>query len=184
MLLIYAWSNRWFEAGVAKLGQRRWDEVPVLNGSQVRILPSALSSTLSVLSHSVNPWYVYNFLWISPEYDTLNINFKELCSHVYSRININPCKEEIIRILDIEMKDSLCKCFTGRISRLINCLSGFDDLVTINISEAEQIGQIISLIREQLVTYDVNKHKELVRKELINRNYDENVILEWINYIE
>ena len=41
-LLIYAWSNRWFEAGVAKLGQRRWDEVPVLNGSQVRILPSAL----------------------------------------------------------------------------------------------------------------------------------------------
>ena len=34
------------EAGVAKLGQRRWDEVPVLNGSQVRILPSALSSTL------------------------------------------------------------------------------------------------------------------------------------------
>tara|TARA_B100000214_G_scaffold9350_1_gene6742 strand:+ start:804 stop:968 length:165 start_codon:yes stop_codon:yes gene_type:complete len=28
-------------AGVAKLGQRRWDEVPVLNGSQVQILPSA-----------------------------------------------------------------------------------------------------------------------------------------------
>ena len=43
VLLIYAWSNRWFEAGVAKLGQRRWDEVPVLNGSQVRILPSAFS---------------------------------------------------------------------------------------------------------------------------------------------
>ena len=32
---------RWFAAGVAKLGQRRWDEVPVLNGSQVRILPPA-----------------------------------------------------------------------------------------------------------------------------------------------
>ncbi len=46
VLLIYAWSNRWFEAGVAKLGQRRWDEVPVLNGSQVRILPSALSTIL------------------------------------------------------------------------------------------------------------------------------------------
>ena len=28
-------------AEVAKLGQRRWDEVPVLNGSQVQILPSA-----------------------------------------------------------------------------------------------------------------------------------------------
>ena len=30
------------EAGVAKLGQRRWDEVPVSMSSQVRILPSAL----------------------------------------------------------------------------------------------------------------------------------------------
>lgn len=30
-----------FQAGVAKLGQRRWDEVPVLNGSQVQILPPA-----------------------------------------------------------------------------------------------------------------------------------------------
>ena len=28
-------------AGVAQLGQRRWDEVPVRNGSQVRILPPA-----------------------------------------------------------------------------------------------------------------------------------------------
>ena len=30
------------QAGVAKLGQRRWDEVPVLSGSQVQILPPAL----------------------------------------------------------------------------------------------------------------------------------------------
>ena len=28
-------------AGVAQLGQRRWDEVPVRNGSQVQILPPA-----------------------------------------------------------------------------------------------------------------------------------------------
>ena len=34
--------GRWIAlAEVAKLGQRRWDEVPVLSGSQVQILPSA-----------------------------------------------------------------------------------------------------------------------------------------------
>ena len=34
--------GRWIPlAEVAKLGQRRWDEVPVLSGSQVQILPSA-----------------------------------------------------------------------------------------------------------------------------------------------
>ena len=31
-------------AGVAQLGQRRWDEVPVHIGSQVQILPSALQA--------------------------------------------------------------------------------------------------------------------------------------------
>ena len=33
-------------AGVAQLGQRRWDEVPVRNGSQVRILPPAFPQSL------------------------------------------------------------------------------------------------------------------------------------------
>ena len=41
MVLIYASVTVWFTAGVAQLGQRRWDEVPVRNGSQVQILPPA-----------------------------------------------------------------------------------------------------------------------------------------------
>ena len=41
VVLIYASVAVQFAAGVAQLGQRRWDEVPVRNGSQVRILPSA-----------------------------------------------------------------------------------------------------------------------------------------------
>ena len=40
-MLIYASESVWATAGVAQLGQRRWDEVPVRNGSQVRILPPA-----------------------------------------------------------------------------------------------------------------------------------------------
>ena len=38
--MVVRWSAL---AEVAKLGQRRWDEVPVLSGSQVQILPSAPS---------------------------------------------------------------------------------------------------------------------------------------------
>ncbi len=41
VVLIYASVAVEIAAGVAQLGQRRWDEVPVRNGSQVRILPSA-----------------------------------------------------------------------------------------------------------------------------------------------
>ena len=42
VVLIYTSVALEFAAGVAQLGQRRWDEVPVRNGSQVRILPPAL----------------------------------------------------------------------------------------------------------------------------------------------
>jgi hypothetical protein len=48
------------------------------------------------------------------------------------------------------LHDSVCKCFTGRISRLINCLNGFDELVNIKIAGNEQISQIISLTRNKL----------------------------------
>ena len=44
-------------------------------------------------------------------------------------------------------KWTLCKCFTGRLSRLINVLNGFYDDIIINIGTNEQIGNIIILIR-------------------------------------
>jgi len=44
---------------------------------------------------------------------------------------------EIKEVLNEEIKDSLCKCFTGRLSRMINCLSGFDPRVQVKISESE-----------------------------------------------
>ena len=89
--------------------------------------------------------------------------------------------------MNAEMSDSVCKCFTGRMSRLINCLNGFDDLVSIRISDTEQIGQVIGMIKEQLnaaKAYTVEKHRELAQKELEARDYSEEVITEWIAFIE
>ena len=37
------------------------------------------------------------------------------------------------------------KCFTDKISRLVNCLSGYSDKVEIKISENEEISNIISI---------------------------------------
>ncbi len=85
------------------------------------------------------------------------------------------------------MNDSICKCFTGRMSRLINCLNGFDDLVEIKISDKEQIGNIIVAIRNKLIennTYSVDLHKEIVKKELIELQYSDDIITEYLEYIE
>ena len=54
VVLIYTSVALEIAAGVAQLGQRRWDEVPVRNGSQVRILPSA--PLLPTSSHPLFIW--------------------------------------------------------------------------------------------------------------------------------
>jgi hypothetical protein len=92
---------------------------------------------------------------------------------------------EIKLILNQEMDDAQCKCFTGRLCRVVNCLNGFSPLVNINIKDSDQIGNIILLIKSQLAdNYDVETHKQLVKQELESRGFDDHVIDEWIGYIE
>ena len=114
----------------------------------------------------------------------LNLTFSELLLAVWNRIlsfdeNLS---KEIKNTLNTEMSDALCKCFTGRISRLVNCLNGYDELVKITISDNEQIGTIISIAKAQ--TTNVDDHKKLVVKRLTELGYPENVITEWTSYIE
>ena len=85
------------------------------------------------------------------------------------------------------MKDAECKCFTGRMNRIINCLNGFSSYVKINIQDSEQIGNIIFIVKEQLEkeeNYTVEMHKKTIIKELKERNYSDDIISEWIGFIE
>jgi len=71
------------------------------------------------------------------------------------------------------MKESECKCFSGRISRLVNVLSGgfFDD-VNVVIHSPDQIDNIILTVKEKLEKegiYSLEKHKETAFKELTER---------------
>jgi Leucine-rich repeat (LRR) protein len=114
-----------------------------------------------------------------------NITFKELLFVVLTIIETKPNKNDIYEILNQEINDAECKCLTGRISRLINVLNGQDERIIINISDKEQIGNIIVLIRNNLGNdYTVEKHKELVIKELKERGFNEDIINEYINFIE
>ena len=119
-------------------------------------------------------------------HSNIQLTFEELLGNVWILINILDTKDEIKSILNTEIIDSECKCFTGRISRLVNCLNGFTDLVKINISDNQQIGNIIIIIKEKLElknNYTIEKHKELVINELKERNFNEEIIEEWIKFI-
>src|SRR5438045_420688 len=83
---------------------------------------------------------------IDDVHSILNVTFSEVLCYVWQIINNHKDKNQIKSILNEEMKDSLCKCFTGRLSRLINCLNGFDDRVCIKISDSNEISNIIELI--------------------------------------
>ncbi len=82
------------------------------------------------------------------------------------------------------MNDTICKCFTGRMSRLINCLNGFDDRVNINISDSDQIGNIIIIMLQKYSEYDVEFKKDIIYKELLTMGFAEDIINEWLIVIE
>jgi Leucine-rich repeat (LRR) protein len=129
---------------------------------------------------------IFEYIEDKTVHSVLNISFEELLISVYDFILNHEHKEEIFKIMNKEMNDSICKCFTGRISRLVNTLNGFDENIKIEISEAEQIGNICIIIKEKLEKenkYSDELFKEIVEKELLERKYDKDVIKEWLDNI-
>ena len=115
----------------------------------------------------------------------MGITFKELLLAVWSIIRDHKDGNEIIGIMNTEMADADCKCFTGKMSRLINCLNGYDDRVVITMAENDQIGNIIIIEKEKMLEgYDIEKHKDNVVLAMEERGYGKETIEEWIGYIE
>ena len=116
-----------------------------------------------------------------------NITFKELLTHVISYVNTfdTTMQHNFFEILNTEIIDSECKCFTGRLSRLVNSLNGLDEHIQVHISENEQIGNIIIVCKNRMNNseYNVELHKEMVRSELLLRNVDIDTIETWLEYI-
>ena len=82
------------------------------------------------------------------------------------------------------MQESECKCFTGRISRLTNCLSGYSDKVRIQISENEEINNILSIIMNKRKMKTIEMLKKEVNLALTERGYADEKIAEWLEYVE
>ena len=148
------------------------------------VLSSILSdSTLTYFTKQSLVEYARNTDLISE----VNVTFLEVLTSVWNRIITNEHVTDIKHVLNGEMLDAECMCFTGRVSRLVNCLSGFDVLVEVKISDNEQIGNVIAVIRERLKfegKYTVELHKEISLVELKELGYTEDVVGVWLEYIE
>lgn len=130
-----------------------------------------------------------NSMWESTCLDDRGIRHKfwTIAKCVYSTVENNIHKEEIFNIMNKELEEGIYKCQMGRLSRLVNCLSGFDENVLLGIDENSQISNIITNTISKLRTkniYTKELCKETVTNDLISRGFDQDVVNEWIQYIE
>jgi Leucine-rich repeat (LRR) protein len=166
-------------------------------------IQQSIKDSIHTLMNYYNPEHVLTYLdWnelhtktkeIITEYvdckdihTVLNITFEELLVAIVIEMEkLSPdIQKEIKQRLNEEMQESECKCFTGRISRLVNCLSGYSDKVKIQISESEEIGNIISVILEKRGLKLIEILKKEASVALKERGYDETKINEWLEFVE
>jgi Leucine-rich repeat (LRR) protein len=114
----------------------------------------------------------------------LECTFEELLNAVFYEINSFDLEKQISakKRINEEMLDGLCMCFTGRISRLVNSLSGLSEKVSIKISENEEISNIIILANKKYKK--IEEIKDYVKKEMEERLYNDSLIEEWLSYID
>ncbi len=120
---------------------------------------------------------ILNYCDDPTEHSIYLITYSDLLIYVWSRIRN---KDEILKILNQEITDGLCMCFTGRMTRLLNVLVGFYDDIELQISDSEQITNIIISLKNK---YNDEHLKDAVKKELLERQYSEAIINEWLEYI-
>lgn len=122
------------------------------------------------------------------EHSLLLLTFEEVLWYVFCTIDKDfepKIQKEIYKIMHQELKDAECKCFTGRMNRIVNCLNGFSSLVKIEITDSEQIANIIYVVKKKIsIDYSVEKHRTLVYNELKERGYSDKIINEWIEHIQ
>lgn len=115
------------------------------------------------------------------------VTYAELLVPVWQRIIKHESSDEIKKIFDEEVQDGKSKCFTGRISRLVNCLCGFYKDVEIKIGTNQQIGNVILIIKDKLIRenkFSVKRWQKESRKELEERDHSETEIQEWLTFME
>jgi hypothetical protein len=126
-------------------------------------------------------------------HSVLQVTFQEVFLSVWNMIknlsNENQSKRrDILERLNQEMADSDCKCFTGRLTRMVNCLTGFTPLVNIQIADNEQIAIIIQLAKNTLEAspdgYNTTSHRKIVWTAMTERGYSPDIIQSWISHIE
>lgn len=148
--------------------------------NSIRDSLNSLTTYKQVLAKSKFPEDEISFLDDQEVHSFFHFTQKEVLLFVENAIEVviknNETKEQLYSLLKEALIEGRSVCSTGRIGRMVNVLSGFDDNVQIKISDKAQIGAIVSTFRER------GEPKERVEEELIERGVSKEEIDEWLEY--
>jgi hypothetical protein len=114
-------------------------------------------------------------------HSTLNLSEQDIYELVLNRIYQSKDKEELLKILDKQIEEGKLQCFTGRITRLVSTLCGFFDDIQLNISDNQQIGVILNMLRDK---YEGHALIVEFKKELEQRGFTQDIIEDWLKGFE
>jgi hypothetical protein len=131
------------------------------------------AKTKNLLNSYCNSDYIHS---------NLKLKFSEVALPVLDYINNHENKQDLLKILQDEMIASEHKCFQGRLSRLINVINGYCPDVCINISDNEQIGNIVIMLKTKCK--DLDELVGLFTSAMNERQYEPDIIAEWVVHIK
>jgi len=131
--------------------------------------------------------FIKNLCEINSVCSITGITFSKLFKYFWNRVSQSKDKEDIIKtFIKDDIPEMHIVCFIGRISRVINCLSGYFEDIVISIPINEQIQMKYNLVSKQYETYKNNPFLYNVfcyykLKDLLEElKLDKNKINEWI----
>lgn len=106
------------------------------------------------------------------------LTYEDIFNHVMARIIKSNDKNELLKRVHEEIKESINLCFIGKITRLVNSLVGFFSDIHIGISDNEQI--------ENLMICSLKKEnpKDFFQKEMIERGYNNDIVKTYLIHID
>lgn len=110
------------------------------------------------------------------------LTYAELLAYVWARINRSEHRAELMKILEEQITDAECMCFTGRFNRTLSVLVGFYPDIVISISDNSRISAIIIAARA-MTPYDPEQHREVAHHRLIEAGYTLEQIQAWLDAI-
>ena len=143
---------------------------------------------VSDLSNSLKNWKLLEYICgTNGVHTVLEISFKELLLIWYNHIHEKEYKNEVLKILDLELPKMRFICFSGRIGQLVSTLCGFDEDINIGISETDQIQAKYQRVKKMVKPLQI--HEPLYQlafivkfRELMEEiDVKEEVILIWID---